>query len=216
MTLTIPPVIHTIAHFNEMSRAEWIGAASAVAVFLFAAALVALIVGRFAAGKYGGGKSKTALLFIGVTLFMSAILLCFFGSSAITVKGIIISVLLSFASYGDVKERECENYVHVMIVIAAFIGTNLSSLPNMILSGLFTGGIMLITLLFTKSKIGGADIKMAVACSFLLGVSRGLIGLLVGMTVAVIFNLFRKNKTEGFPLIPYLAVGYMTAFFIPV
>ena len=39
------------------------------------------------------------------------------------------------------------------------------------------------------------------------------IGLLAGLLVAVIINLIKKNK-GGFPLIPYLAIGYMMAYFI--
>ena len=103
-----------------------------------------------------------------------------------------------------------------MIVIAAFIGTDLSSIPNMFFSALFAGGIMLITMLITKSNIGGADIKMAAACCFLLGLSRGIIGLLAGMILAVVFNIFKKDKKKGFPMIPYLAVGFMTAYFAQV
>ena len=103
-----------------------------------------------------------------------------------------------------------------MIVIAALIGTELSSIPYMLLSGVFIGGLMLLPVLLTKSDIGGADIKMAAACSFLMGLNRGIIGLLVGTVLAVGFNIFKKDKSKGFPMIPYLAVGYMAAFFIKI
>ena len=75
---------------------------------------------------------------------------------------------------------------------------------------------MLLTMLISKSNVGGADIKMAAACSFLLGLSRGVIGLLAGMILAVVVNVFKKDKKKGFPMIPYLAAGYMAAYFIQV
>ena len=75
---------------------------------------------------------------------------------------------------------------------------------------------MLITTLITKSNVGGADIKLAAACSFLLGLSRGIIGLLIGMILAVVCNAFKKDKKKGFPMIPYLAVGTMAAYFIQI
>lgn len=103
-----------------------------------------------------------------------------------------------------------------MIVIAAFIGTDMSALPGMLLSALITGGIMLMTAAVTKSSIGGADIKLSAACAFMLGTVQGMTGLMIGLILAVIINSIknRKKKHEGFPLIPYLAVGFMTAYFM--
>lgn len=132
----------------------------------------------------------------------------------ITVKGIILSLVLAFSSYEDIKARECDDYLHLMIVIAALIGTELSSIPYMLLSGVLTGGLMLLPVLLTKSDIGGADIKMTAACSFLLGLNKGIIGLLAGTVLAVVFNIFKKDKSKAFPMIPYLTVGYMAAFVI--
>ena len=103
-----------------------------------------------------------------------------------------------------------------MIVIAAFIGTDMSALPGMLLSALIIGGIMLTTAAVTKSSIGGADIKLSAACAFMLGTVQGMTGLMIGLILAVIINSIknRKKKHEGFPLIPYLAVGFMAAYFM--
>ena len=54
---------------------------------------------------------------------------------------------------------------------------------------------------------------------FLLGAVRGVGGYLVGLLASVIFTLIynkakgRSNK-DSYPLIPFLAVGVMAAFFI--
>ena len=103
-----------------------------------------------------------------------------------------------------------------MIVIAAFIGTDMAALPNMILSALLVGGIMLMTTVITKSQMGGADIKLSAACAFMLGTVQGFAGLMLGLIAAMIVNIIenRKKDTEGFPLIPYLAVGFMAAYFM--
>ena len=65
-------------------------------------------------------------------------------------------------------------------------------------------------------SIGGADIKLSAACAFMLGTVQGMTGLMIGLILAVIINSIknRKKKHEGFPLIPYLAVGFMTAYFM--
>ena len=50
----------------------------------------------------------------------------------------------------------------------------------------------------------------------MLGTVQGMTGLMIGLILAVIINSIknRKKKHEGFPLIPYLAVGFMAAYFM--
>ncbi len=105
-----------------------------------------------------------------------------------------------------------------MIALTAFIGREPSDIPAMLLSGILIMLPMLMPVIICKGKvIGGADVKLAVACAFLLGIGRGFAGLMTGLTIGVFVNLIvqmRKNKAEGFPLIPYLAAGFMAAYFI--
>ena len=212
MTMMIRPFIPHLYKFDVTN----IGVIISAALMLVSTVIVALLASRYAADRFGGNKKKAALFFTGISFCVALALVCFFGCAAITVKGLILSLVLVFSSYEDIKKRECDDYLHLMIVIAAFIGTDLSSIPNMFLSGLFAGGLMLLTMLITKSNVGGADIKMAAACCFLLGLSRGIFGLLLGTVLAVVFNIFKKDKKKGFPMIPYLAVGTMAAYFIQV
>lgn len=185
-------------------------------VLVITAVLIAVVLSRYAAEAYKGNRKKATLFFAGITAFVTLMLFCFFGCAATTFKGIIFCLLLLFSSYEDIRIRECEDYVHLMIVIAAFIGTDMAALPNMILSALLVGGIMLMTTVITKSQMGGADIKLSAACAFMLGTVQGFAGLMLGLIAAIIVNIIknRKKNTEGFPLIPYLAVGFMTAYFM--
>ena len=185
-------------------------------VLLALTVLTAVFISLYASNVYKGNKKKAVLFFTVIAALTALSLFCFFGCAATTVKGIIFCLLLAFSSYEDIKTRECENYVHLMIVIAAFIGTDMSALPGMLLSALIIGGIMLMTAAVTKSSIGGADIKLSAACAFMLGTVQGMTGLMIGLILAVIINSIknRKKKYEGFPLIPYLAVGFTAAYFM--
>ena len=212
MTMMIRPVLPHLYTFDVNN----IGVIISAGLMLISTLLVAFFVARYAAGRFQGNKRKTTLFFMGISFLSALAIICFFGPAAVAVKGLILSLVLVFGSYEDIKTRECDDALHLMIVIAAFIGTDLSSIPNMFVSAMFAGGLMLLTMIISKSNIGGADIKMAAACSFLLGLSRGIIGLLAGTILAVLFNIFKKDKKKGFPMIPYLAVGYMAAYFIQV
>lgn len=93
-------------------------------VLLALTVLTAVFISLYASNVYKGNKKKAVLFFTAIAALTALSLFCFFGCAATTVKGIIFCLLLAFSSYEDIKTRECENYVHLMIVIAAFIGTD--------------------------------------------------------------------------------------------
>lgn len=105
-----------------------------------------------------------------------------------------------------------------MILLTAFIGREPTAISGMLLSAVLITLPLIMPVILCKGKvIGGADVKLSIACTFLLGISRGIIGLMAGLTIGVLANLIiqtRKNEAEGFPLIPYLAVGFMAAYII--
>lgn len=213
MNLMIRPMIPSFSVFSSEDLAGYIG----LAILLTVTAFVSVLLSHYAADRFKGNKKKTAFCFAALALMGAFVMFCFFGFAATTVRGIIFFLILILSSYEDIKTRECDDYLHLMTVIAAFIGTELTMIPGMFVSAMFVGGVMLLVVLITKSSIGGADIKMAAACSFMLGFERGIIGLVIGTLLAVVVNLLKsKDRKKGFSMIPYLAVGYAMAFFIQV
>lgn len=212
MDKMIRPVI---PDFSTFSTDNWLKLAN-VLVLIALAVLSAFCVSSFAARKWGGSKGKTALGFIGITFVFTVLLVCLSGCSEITVQGVIFCLILLLSSYSDIRTRECSDWLHVMIVITAFIGCDFANLPMMFVSAMFVGGIMLMTMLITNCDIGGADIKFAVACSFLLGFEKGVAAFVGGMLLAVLLNAFKtkEKRRGGFPLIPYLTVGYLAVFLL--
>ena len=190
------------------------GFAVCAAMILLLTVLASLALAKYISGRFETDRKRTALLFTVIAVCISLIMICFFGCSAIAVKGILLAFILAFSSYEDVKTRECDDHLHLMIVIAAFIGTDLNNLLGMLLAAFFAGGVIVLSKLIGKGKIGGADIKMAAASAFLLGFDRGILGLLAGTLLAVLVNIFKKNRKAGFPMIPYLAAGFTAAYFI--
>ncbi len=135
------------------------------------------------------------------------------------IKFIIFLSILIYASVKDVKTHTVDYYTHVFILIAAFINTELKSLPNMLAGAFLAGLIFLIVYSLSKNKfaaenktIGGGDMLFSTACLFFLGIN-GFIGLIIGLFLAVIVNLIARTKS-GFALIPYLSVGFLAAYFI--
>lgn len=212
MNMMIRPIL---PYYSSMTQADGFTVVSML-LLLIGAVFAAFCIAMYAANGQQGEKRKTVLLFMSITAIVTVTMLGFFGCAAVTVRGIILSLILLYSSYSDIRTRECSDYLHLMIVIAAFIGCKTAELPAMILGGVLVGAVMLVPLLTAKRTLGGADIKCSAACAFLLGLKRGLIGLTAGLLLAVIINGIknRKKKDKSFPLLPYLSVGFTAAYFI--
>lgn len=212
MNMMIRPIL---PYYSSMTQADGFTIVSML-LLLIGAVFAAFCIAMYAANGQQGEKRKTVLLFMGITAIVTVTMLGFFGCAAVTVRGIILCLILLYSSYSDIRTRECSDYLHLMVVIAAFIGCKAAEFPAMILGGVLVGAVMLVPLLTRKRTLGGADIKYSAACAFLLGLKRGLIGLTAGLLLAVIINGIknRKKKDKSFPLLPYLSVGFTAAYFI--
>lgn len=209
MDFKIHPIFPEITGITHNS----IGIAIAGFIFLAVVILVSTCIGKYAAKRWNGNKGKTIAGFILISSLIAIALFCFFGLSVKVIQGIIFSHILLISSYSDIKTRECDDYLSVMILITAFIGIELTAIPSMFIAAMFTAGIFLLVVLAVTDGIGGADIKLAAASVFLLGFKRGIIGLIAGLLLAIIVNSI-KSKKSGFPMVPYLTAAFIPAFFI--
>ena len=218
MNMIIRPIYPTLPIRPPQISVEMAMLIFNVLAFLLLAGAAAFFIGVYAAKRWKADKTKTAVAFVLISVAVTTLLLCFFGFAVSTVKGIILCLILLFSSYSDIKTREADDYLHVMILLTAFIGREPTAIPGMLLSAMLITLPLILPVILCKGKvIGGADVKLSIASTFLLGISRGIIGLMAGLTIGVLANLIiqtRKNKAEGFPLIPYLATGFMVAYFI--
>ncbi|HBR32393.1 MAG TPA: prepilin peptidase [Clostridiales bacterium] len=148
---------------------------------------------------------------------MAAGLLFFiFGLSVTALKGLIFCTLLLYATNSDLSTREVTNWIPLSIALTGLIGIDLTNIPFMLLAALFVTLPQLIVAIRKENCYGGGDIKVSAACGFLLGIEKGILGLTAGLLLAVLCTLaiqrIKNRKAEAFPLIPYLAVGFMMVY----
>lgn len=163
-------------------------------------------------------ESKKIPIYHCISIILVSSLLIVFGWSIELLKGIILLQILLYASVSDIQTHEVKDFVSVLIFITGVIGVTLSDIPMMLFSGLAIGGVLLICAMVSGNRLGGADVKLSAACAFLLGFSKSIVGLVIGLFLAIICNIHfsHKNKTKGkaFPLVPYLSIGFMAMYFI--
>lgn len=202
------PVIPEFTGTEYSAVGFWL---SAILLALFIA-LAGYIAGRSAAKRFGGKKATTALIFSAVTLVTSAALICFFGVSATAIRGSVMCIIMLYACTQDIKTRECDDFLSVMLGITGIAGKEPSELVKDIFAFAAILIIMLLSAAVTKNGIGGADVKFASSAAFVLGFVNTSAALIVGLLAAVIVNSIAKKKS--FPLLPYLSPAFMLAYFI--
>lgn len=186
-------------------------------IILIAAVIAGNISARLCIKRWGGSLIKVSVLSAILALVVTTIsfLAHGFGES---IRTVFIFSLCFYASYGDIKTHEADDWIHFLLLITALIGKPLVHIPMSLIAVLVTAGIMtLITMFVPGSGIGGADIKFTAAAAFLTSLEGSLIGLLLGTFAALICNSpFSKKKGEkqGFPMLPYLSCSYMLVYLL--
>jgi leader peptidase (prepilin peptidase)/N-methyltransferase len=143
-------------------------------------------------------------------------LMALFGGVPLTLKFSVFALILVIAGYIDVKTRIIPDWIHILIVVVAFIGVDWM---NSMLGLFFVPLPYFIMALLKENSIGGGDIKLMGACGFYLGVRAGYAASIVGLFIAVIsyavIRLIAGQKiNQSLPLAPFLGAGCIATCFI--
>lgn len=175
-------------------------------------------IGEYASVRWGGNNIKAKFICQSIMLCVVFAFLVKHGVSMLTLQAAIYCGVCLFSSYSDFKTRMLDDSAHCVILGIAFMGRTINDIPAMLISALIIGGIILFTGAISKGNgVGGADIKFSAASALMIGLEAGLAGTMLGLLVAVVVTWIKNRKAgrkEGFPLVPYLSIGYMLAMFV--
>ena len=167
--------------------------------------------------KYKKGEKVNAVAVTAAAL-VSLGMYFLFGTTIALLKGILLTTVFLYASFSDIRERSVPDWVSVLIALTGLISISGSKLLWNAVAGVAAFGFFFLVAILSKNKIGGADVKFIAACMFVCGVSEGTAGLILGLMLSVIGTLMRNKKTKSkdktLPMIPYLSVGFLTAYMI--
>ena len=131
-----------------------------------------------------------------------------------TGKAVMLFLILLMASYSDLKSRIVSDRFSVLILLLSIIPPK----PFQVW-GLFCSLPFLIAAI-TSGGIGGADIKIMSAAGTILGMTGGIIAMMIGLAGMLLFHggtiiagrLKNKKVGNACPLVPFLAVGIFTVY----
>ena len=142
------------------------------------------------------------------------------GFSMWTVKGIVLALILLYASLQDLSTHEADDFLWVMLVILSLVNFGDVGIGSMMFGAVAVFVPQMATAMFTKKGgIGGADIKLSTAAALSLGFYGGVIGYCIGLIFAITVQLLsnkakKRSNGEPFPLLPFLSTGLMIGYFI--
>lgn len=151
---------------------------------------------------------------VGVTLYLVG------GFTLWTLKGMVMALILLYASVQDVNTHEADDFLWVMLVILSLVNFGDVSIGSMVFGAIAVFvPQMAIAMFAKKGGIGGADIKISTAAALSLGFYGGVIGYVIGLAFGVIYQTIRnkvqnRSNQEPFPLLPFLSTGLMIGYLI--
>jgi leader peptidase (prepilin peptidase)/N-methyltransferase len=210
----LPPILPVQPITAADTAVQIIGSIFLYAAVLGVFTLATWIVLQKSKDDLNDPKMIPALLtFIGVGL----ILLLLHGITLISVKGMILCIILMWASISDIAKHEVPDFITLSILILAFVGFEPNNLPSMLVGAvaLFIPQLA-VSLLCPGRSVGGSDMKISAALGFLLGAEKGLFAVIVGLAISVIFipivrKIKKESNKEPFALVPFLSFGAMLA-----
>lgn len=152
----------------------------------------------------------------GTVTFCSLLLFLLFGTSMTMLKGVLLADIFLYASVSDIKTRKVTDAVPLMIFLLGLVNVSPFTLLCRTITSLVFFGVFILLAAIFKNRIGGADVKFIAACMLVTGFTKGFVGLISGLLLAVvgtlILNKKTKTKDKSLPLIPYLSVGFFAAY----
>ncbi|MFT9493886.1 prepilin peptidase [Anaerosolibacter sp.] len=152
---------------------------------------------------------KSNIAIASIFIIFSAVLLVAFDDRVEMVKGFLFFMLLSIASYTDIKTRTIPNIIHVLIMMVGLIQIDL---VDSILGFLIVPLPFFIMAYVKEGSIGGGDVKLMAACGINLGLITAYSSMILGLSIAIIIHYLLviqlvSSPDSSIPLAPYLSIG---------
>ena len=179
--------------------------------------LTAVFTAKLCTSRWEGKFIKTCIAGCVLSVLTTVISVVFNGLGMLNVQAIFLFCVFFYASYGDIKTHEADDFIHIIVLAVALIGKSAEQMPAALFSAIGLGGILLLVAFIPGTNVGGADIKFVAASAFLTTFEGGLLGLGIGTLAALLFNSpFSKKEGagKGFPMLPYLSCSYMIVYLL--
>lgn len=166
--------------------------------------------------KYSKEAKQNKPLLITAAVLNTLFVLMFGFYNLALIKASAFLELLLYASASDIQDRSVHDCISLMMLLLGFVYVSRRMLIENMMVGVGFFIFFLVVAMIADGKFGGADMKIASASAFVLGLKSALAGTIFGLALSVIVTLIlrKKSKSEdrSLPLVPYLSIGFLSAY----
>ena len=157
---------------------------------------------------------------LGITAFTATALYLCHGLSVELLQGIFLMFVLLYASWSDLTSHTVDDYISVIILALGLVSISTLGIGSMLLgTAIVVLPQIIMALIPSCKRLGGADLKISAALAFLLGWERGIAAFILGLLLSVVFmsvynklSNLDKGEERPFALVPFLSVAAMVLF----
>lgn len=132
------------------------------------------------------------------------------------VQGGFFAALLLTASVFDIRKRIIPDSISLAIALTSFLAFEPMKLFGILAAVIFHG------IAYIFGGMYGGDIKLVAAAGLVLGFTKSMTAVIIGLTAMLVFHAGRvlilklcgRTAGEGYPLAPFLSLGCIAAYFI--
>ncbi len=124
---------------------------------------------------------------------------------------ILFFLILIYLSILDVNSKKVPNKYAFVLIIVAIVYTFDDFLLIRIIESIVMFIPLVIVWIFAKGGLGAGDVKVLFASTLMLGVNVVLIGMLIGMSIALLLIVVLKKikDVKEIPLVPFITMGIL-------
>lgn len=145
-----------------------------------------------------------------------------FGFTLEALIQIVFITIMIFSTVTDLKEHIVPDRFVVLGLILVLVLRIISgeNLLNYITSSLIAFGILLVILVASNGRMGGADVKLYALIGLAIGLNNSICSLFYASFVALVINfkilLESKEKRPEIPFVPYITVGILATYIMNI
>ena len=162
--------------------------------------------------KYSIGISVACAVIYASALFLR------YGTGKVVIQGLVLLFVLMYASISDIRTRTVGDFLSVEILIISLIRLPSDKILFSIIGAIIILVAQILLTLVGILKMGGADIKITTAATFLLGIEKGIAFYFIGFLLAILYGMARSlisaKTNEGIPMIPFFSIAILIMFLV--
>lgn len=144
-----------------------------------------------------------------------------FGFTIETLIQLVLVTILVWATITDLKVKKVPNKFTIIGLVVVMILRIISGvdLLSFIIGGVGSFGVLLLFLVLSRGKMGGADVKLYALIGLALGFPNAMASLMYASFVGVIVNipmLVGKKEPAQIPFVPFITAGVLLTYLIDI